>query len=87
LPALATPPQHCDGEAALGHCRRERRLALRRGGEMFREAGDAWEAIMLAGAAALTIAALMSGADAQIERGPAALSGQAQNFTPVEKAA
>jgi hypothetical protein len=28
--------------------------------------------IMLAGAAALTIGALMSGADAQIERGPAA---------------
>ena len=45
------------------------------------------KAIMLAGAAALTIAALMSPADAQIERGPAALSGQAQNFTPVEKAA
>jgi hypothetical protein len=45
------------------------------------------KAIRLAGAAALTIAALMSGADAQIERGPAALSGQAQNFTPVEKAA
>ena len=43
--------------------------------------------IMLAGAAALTIGALISGADAQIERGPAALSGQAQNFTPIEKAA
>jgi hypothetical protein len=43
--------------------------------------------IMLASAAALTIGALISGADAQIERGPAALSGQAQNFTPVEKAA
>jgi hypothetical protein len=43
--------------------------------------------IMLAGAAALTIGALVSGADAQIERGPAALAAQAQNFTPVEKAA
>jgi hypothetical protein len=44
--------------------------------------------IMLAGAAALTIgAAFISGASAQIERGPAALSGQAQNFTPIEKAA
>ena len=42
--------------------------------------------IMLAGAAALTIG-LMSGADAQIERGPAALAEHAQNFTPVEKAA
>jgi hypothetical protein len=43
--------------------------------------------IMLASAAALTIVGLMSGADAQIERGPAALAGQAQNFTPVERAA
>jgi hypothetical protein len=43
--------------------------------------------IMIAGAAALTIGPLMSGADAQIERGPATLSGQAQNFTPIEKAA
>ena len=43
--------------------------------------------IMLAGATALTIGAVISGADAQIERGPAALSAQAQNFTPIEKAA
>jgi hypothetical protein len=43
--------------------------------------------IMLAGAAVLTFAAFVSGADAQIERGPAALAGQAQNFTPIEKAA
>ena len=45
------------------------------------------KAIRLAGAAALTIGALISGADAQIERGPAALAGQAQNFRPIEKAA
>ena len=45
-------------------------------------------AITLASAAALTMgSALMGGASAQMERGPAALSGQAQNFTPVEKAA
>jgi hypothetical protein len=44
--------------------------------------------IALAGTAALMIgAALISGANAQIERGPAALAEQAQNFTPVEKAA
>jgi hypothetical protein len=44
--------------------------------------------IGLAGTAALMIgAALISGANAQIERGPAALAEQAQNFTPVEKAA
>jgi hypothetical protein len=45
-------------------------------------------AIALAGTAALMIGgAFISGASAQIERGPAALAGQAQNFTPVEKAA
>ena len=45
-------------------------------------------AIALASAAALMIGgAVISGADAQIERGPAALPGQAQNFTPIEKAA
>jgi hypothetical protein len=39
------------------------------------------------------LAALMSGvvapwqAQAQIERGPAALAGAAQNYTPIEKAA
>ena len=44
--------------------------------------------IALAGTAALMIGtALISGANAQIERGPAALSGRAQNFTPIEKAA
>ena len=43
--------------------------------------------IMFAGAAALTIGAVISSANAQIERGPTALSGQAQNFTRVEKAA
>jgi hypothetical protein len=43
--------------------------------------------IRLAGVAALTFGALVSGAAAQIERGPAALSGQMQNFTPIEKAA
>jgi hypothetical protein len=43
--------------------------------------------VMLVGAAALTAPTLISSADAQIERGPAALAGQAQNFTPVEKAA
>ena len=36
---------------------------------------------------ALTIGPLVTGAGAQIERGPAALSGQAQNFTPIERAA
>jgi hypothetical protein len=45
-------------------------------------------AIALAGAAALTVGgALMWGADAQIERGPAALAAPAENFTPVERAA
>jgi hypothetical protein len=58
-----------------------------RRGKCSERQGMGRKAIRLAGAAALTIAALMSGADAQIERGPAALSGQAQNFTPVEKAA
>jgi hypothetical protein len=43
--------------------------------------------IRLAGAAALTFGPLVSGPDAQIERGPAALSGQTQDFTPIEKAA
>ena len=45
--------------------------------------------IRVAGAAVLTFGglALICGADAQIERGPAALAGQAQNFTPIEKAA
>ena len=43
--------------------------------------------MMLAGAAALMFGALVPSADAQIERGPAALAGQAQNFTPIEKAA
>jgi hypothetical protein len=45
-------------------------------------------AIALAGAAALMIGgALVSDANAQIERGPAALAAPAHNFTPVEKAA
>jgi len=44
--------------------------------------------IALAGTVSLMIgAAFISGANAQIERGPAALAEQAQNFTPVEKAA
>lgn len=44
-------------------------------------------AIALAGAAALTIGGgLIFGAEAQIERGAAALSQPAHNFTPVEKA-
>jgi hypothetical protein len=43
--------------------------------------------IILAGVAALAVAALMPGANAQIERGAAALADQVQNFTPVEKAA
>jgi hypothetical protein len=45
-------------------------------------------AIALAGAAALMAGgALMWSADAQIERGPAALAAPAENFTPVERAA
>ena len=45
-------------------------------------------AITLAASAALMAAAVTPWqAQAQIERGPAALAGQAQNFTPVEKAA
>ncbi len=45
-------------------------------------------AVRFAGATALIISvALIGSANAQIERGPAALSGQIQNFTPVEKAA
>jgi hypothetical protein len=43
--------------------------------------------VMLVGAAAQTARALISSAAAQMERNPAALAGQAQNFTPVEKAA
>jgi hypothetical protein len=44
--------------------------------------------ITVAGTAALMVqVALVSGASAQIERGPAALSGTVQNFTPIEKAA
>jgi hypothetical protein len=43
--------------------------------------------IALAGAAALTIGGgLIWGAEAQIERGPAALSKTTQDFTPIEKA-
>jgi hypothetical protein len=44
-------------------------------------------AITLGTAALMNGGAFISGASAQIERGPAALAGQAQNFTPVEKAA
>ncbi len=45
-------------------------------------------AIMLAALAALTSgAAAPWQAQAQIERGPAALAGVAQNYTPIEKAA
>jgi len=45
-------------------------------------------AIMLAASATLLFGATSPWqAQAQIERGPAALAGAAQNFTPIEKAA
>ena len=45
-------------------------------------------AITLAASAALMVGgALTWQAQAQMERGPAALAGAAQNFTPIEKAA
>ena len=44
-------------------------------------------AIMLAATATLMFSAVPWQAQAQIERGPAALADTAQNFTPIEKAA